>query len=41
MGLSGTLVGIAIGISSLWDGISDPLMGHISDHTKNGFSASA
>lgn len=37
MGLSGTLVGIAIGISSLWDGISDPLMGHISDHTKNGF----
>lgn len=37
MGLSGTLVGIAIGLSSLWDGISDPLMGHISDRAKGGF----
>ena len=36
MGLSGTLVGIAIGISSLWDGISDPLVGNISDRAKNG-----
>ncbi len=36
MGLSGTLVGLAIGISSLWDGISDPLVGNISDHAKNG-----
>lgn len=36
MGLSGTLVGIAIGIASLWDGISDPLVGHISDRSKNG-----
>ena len=36
MGLSGTLVGLAIGISSLWDGISDPLVGNISDRSKNG-----
>lgn len=36
MGLSGTLVGLAIGIASLWDGISDPLVGHISDRAKNG-----
>ena len=34
MGLSGTLVGLAIGIASLWDGISDPLVGHLSDRAK-------
>jgi len=37
MGLSGSLVGVAIAISSLWDGISDPLMGNISDKTKSRF----
>lgn len=37
MGLSGTLVGLAIGIASLWDGVSDPLVGYISDRTKPGF----
>lgn len=37
MGLSGTLVGLAIGIASLWDGVSDPLVGNISDRTKTGF----
>ena len=36
MGLSGTLVGLAIGIASLWDGISDPLVGQISDRAKSG-----
>ncbi len=36
MGLSGTLVGLAIGIASLWDGVSDPLVGQISDRSKNG-----
>lgn len=35
MGISGSLVGIAIAISSLWDGISDPLVGYLSDNTKN------
>ena len=37
MGISGTLVGIAIAISSLWDGVSDPLIGYLSDNTKNKF----
>ena len=37
MGLSGTLVGLAIGIASLWDGVSDPLVGYISDRAKPGF----
>ena len=37
MGISGSLVGIAIAISSLWDGVSDPLVGHLSDNTKNKF----
>ncbi len=36
MGLKGFLVGIAIGVASLWDGISDPLVGQISDRSKNG-----
>lgn len=35
MGISGSLVGIAIAISSLWDGVSDPLVGYLSDNTKN------
>ncbi len=37
MGISGSLVGIAIAISSLWDGVSDPLVGHLSDNTNNRF----
>lgn len=37
MGIPGTLVGLAVAISSLWDGISDPLVGYISDNTKNKF----
>lgn len=32
LGLSGTLVGVAIGISTIWDGISDSLVGFISDN---------
>ena len=32
--LSGSLVGIAISISVIWDSVSDPIMGHISDKTK-------
>lgn len=35
MGISGSLVGIAIAISSLWDGVSDPLIGFLSDNSKN------
>lgn len=37
MGISGSLVGFAIAIASLWDGISDPLVGNISDRTHNKF----
>ncbi|MBQ8444418.1 MAG: MFS transporter [Clostridia bacterium] len=37
MGISGSLVGIAIAISSLWDGVSDPLIGHLSDNCRNKF----
>ena len=32
LGLSGTLVGIAIAISTIWDGISDTLIGFCSDN---------
>lgn len=37
LGLSGFLVGITIAITSLWDGLSDPLIGYLSDRTKNKF----
>lgn len=37
MGISGSLVGVAIAISSLWDGVSDPLVGYLSDNTRNKF----
>ena len=33
--LPGSIIGLAIGISVVWDAISDPIMGHISDHTKS------
>ena len=32
LGVSGTLVGLAVALSTFWDGISDPLIGHISDN---------
>ena len=28
LGVSGTLVGLAVALSTFWDGISDPLIGH-------------
>lgn len=37
LGLSGALVGFIIAITSLWDGVSDPLVGALSDKTKNKF----
>lgn len=33
VGLNSSLAGIALSISVIWDAISDPLMGRISDHT--------
>lgn len=34
VGLKASLAGIALAIAVLWDAISDPLMGYISDHTR-------
>ncbi|MGN1201170.1 MAG: MFS transporter [Candidatus Caccovivens sp.] len=35
LGLSGLVVGITIAITSLWDGLSDPIIGYLSDRTKS------
>ena len=32
LGLSGTLVGIAIAVSTIWDGVSDTIVGYLSDN---------
>ena len=33
LGISGTLMGVAVSIGVLWDAISDPIMGYFSDNT--------
>ncbi len=35
LGLSGTIIGSIIGLGVIWDAISDPIMGYISDFTQN------
>jgi glycoside/pentoside/hexuronide:cation symporter, GPH family len=35
LGLSGTLTGIIVSVSIIWDAVTDPVMGYISDHTRN------
>ncbi|MBO7527046.1 MAG: MFS transporter [Clostridia bacterium] len=35
LGVPGTLVGIAVAISAFWDGLSDPIIGYISDRHKS------
>lgn len=37
MGVSGTLMGIAIAIGTVWDALTDPVMGFVSDNTRNNF----
>ncbi|PJZ57285.1 MFS transporter [Leptospira barantonii] len=37
VGLKASLAGIALAVAVLWDAISDPLMGYISDHTRTNF----
>ncbi|MHC4636283.1 MAG: MFS transporter [Planctomycetota bacterium] len=37
LGLAPEMAGIATFIATLWDAISDPIMGHISDNTKSRF----
>ena len=31
LGIKGTLVGLCVAIAAFWDGLSDPIMGYISD----------
>lgn len=35
LGISGTLMGLAIGISTVWDATTDPIVGHLSDRVKS------
>lgn len=35
LGISGTVTGVIISASVLWDALTDPVMGYISDHTNN------
>jgi GPH family glycoside/pentoside/hexuronide:cation symporter len=37
LGLSGKWAGIALSITMLWDAITDPVMGHITDNTRSRF----
>ena len=35
LGLAAGYAGLALGITTFWDAVSDPIMGHISDNTKS------
>lgn len=35
LGVSGTLIGLVVAISVVWDAISDPFIGHVSDFTSS------
>jgi GPH family glycoside/pentoside/hexuronide:cation symporter len=37
LGLSGSLAGLALSVTMLWDAVTDPVMGHISDNTRSRF----
>jgi GPH family glycoside/pentoside/hexuronide:cation symporter len=37
LGLNSKWAGLALSISMLWDAVSDPVMGHITDNTRNRF----
>ena len=37
LGIKGSLVGLCVAISAFWDGLSDPIIGYISDLTKSKF----
>ncbi len=37
LGLNSKWAGIALSISMLWDAVSDPIMGHITDNTRSRF----
>ena len=35
LGISGTLMGLAIALSTMWDAVTDPVMGYVSDRKKS------
>jgi Na+/melibiose symporter-like transporter len=35
LGMSGTSVGLLVSIGIIWDALSDPIMGYLSDHTRS------
>lgn len=35
LGMNAVAAGLALSVTTFWDAISDPLMGHISDHTRS------
>lgn len=35
LGISGALTGLLVSVSTIWDAVTDPVMGYISDHTNN------
>ena len=35
LGIKGTLVGLCVAFSAFWDGLSDPIVGYLSDITKS------
>ena len=37
LGLSAAYAGLALGITTLWDAVSDPIMGHVTDNTRSRF----
>ena len=37
LGLSPALAGMAMSVSVFWEAISEPVMGHVSDHTRSRF----
>jgi Na+/melibiose symporter-like transporter len=37
LGISGSLMGIAVGVSTVWDAATDPIVGRMSDNTKSKF----
>lgn len=37
LGIKGSLVGLCVALSTFWDGLSDPLIGYLSDRTESKF----
>ena len=37
LGIRGSLVGLSVALSAFWDGLSDPIVGYLSDRTNSKF----